>query len=137
MGTPPNPFTDQPPTTVTITDIVDHEIDPRKLATLEALGKKDAGDHNAHWAARAAHITDAPSLIVKIIVGILDEIMAGMGSLFEAAQGEHNSSFYDLAAKVVTDLTGASAAGDWLEWKRWAEASTIYSQPNSRQHPET
>ncbi|HYL64449.1 MAG TPA: hypothetical protein VE077_17685 [Candidatus Methylomirabilis sp.] len=102
-----NPLLEQPPTTVTVKDVTDQEVDPRKRALLEALGQKDAGIFNALWAARGAHITDAPGLIVRLIVGILDEILAGMGKLFEAAQGEKNAGFYDLAAKVVTDLTGA------------------------------
>jgi hypothetical protein len=107
MSTPGNPLLDQPPTTVTVKDVVDHEVDPRKRAQLESLGKKDAGEWNNLWSARAASMTDAPPMLIKFVIAILDEIMAGVLSLFEAAQGEKNSSFYDLAAKVVTDLTGA------------------------------
>lgn len=107
MGTPSNPFDQAPPTQVTITDVTNQEIDPRQRAKLEALGKKDAGDHFAHWAARAAHITDAPSTVISVIIDILDVVMAQVLKLFEAAQGEKNSGFYDLAAAVVKDLTGA------------------------------
>lgn len=106
MGNPPNPFAPVPPFDVTISDVTQQDIDPRQRTKLEALGQKDAGTFNALWAARAAHITDAPSAVISLIIGILDQVMAQVLNLFEAAQGEKNSGFYDLAAKVVTDLTG-------------------------------
>jgi hypothetical protein len=110
-----NPLVNQPPTDVKVTDVVDHEVDPRQRAKLEALGRKDAGDHNAHWAARAAHITDAPGLVLQITIGLLDEIMAGVTKLFSAAQGEKNSSFYDLAAAIFEDLTGVEVDKEALK----------------------
>lgn len=110
-----DPFAPVPPFDVTISDVTQQEIDPRAKAKLEALGQKDAGTFNALWAARAAHITDAPSMAISIIIGILDEVMAQVLKLFEAAQGEKNAGFYDLAAKVIQDLTGAEVDAEALK----------------------
>lgn len=110
-----DPFAPVPPETVTISDVTQQEVDPRQKSKLEALGQKDAGTFNALWAARAAHITDAPSAAISIIIGILDQIMALVLQLFEAAQGEKNSGFYDLAAKVVQDLTGVEVDASVLK----------------------
>src|SRR5260370_41855299 len=104
-----DPLPPLPPTDVTVTDVVDHEVDPRQKAKLEALGKKDAGDHNALWAARAAHITDAPGLVVSLVTGFVDVVVAQLTKLLTAAQREKNSSFYDLAAAVTEDLLGVPA----------------------------
>lgn len=101
-----DPFAPLPPTDVTVTDVVDHEVDPRQKAKLEALGKKDAGDHNALWAARAAHITDGAAIAISILTGLTDVVLGPIVKLLTAAQGEKNSSFYDLAAAVFHDLTG-------------------------------
>src|SRR5258708_38259206 len=104
-----------PTTDVNISDVVDHEVDPRKKAELEALGKKDAGDHNAFWAARSGHITDAPALVATIIAGFVDAVLAPLTGLLTAAQGEKNSSFFDLSAKVLEDLTGVEVDAEALK----------------------
>ena len=101
-----NPLQSVPPTDVKVTDVTQQETDPRQRAKLEALGRKDAGDHNALWAARAAHITDAPGLVISLLTGLVDSVLTPMVKLLTAAQGENNSSFYDLAAAVFHDLTG-------------------------------
>jgi hypothetical protein len=95
-----------PATDVKVSDVVDHEVDPRKKAQLEALGLKDAGDHNALWAARAAHISDGAGLVVSLLTGLVDSVLTQVVKLLTAAQGEQNSSFYDLAAAALHDLTG-------------------------------
>jgi hypothetical protein len=115
MSSSGSPFTDQPPTTVTVSDVTQQEVDPRNRAKLEALGRKDAGDFNTMWAARMAHITDAPGTVASIIIGILDLIMASMTKVLTAAQGEKNSGFYDLAAAVVQDLTGVAVDAEQLK----------------------
>jgi len=105
MSTPGDPLLNLPPTDVKVTDVVDHETDPRKRAQLEALGRKDAGDFNAMWAARAAHMTDGPSVVISLLTGLVDSVLAQVVKLLTAAQGENNSSFYDLAAASLHDLT--------------------------------
>src|SRR5271157_3672003 len=110
-----NPLVNQPPTTVTVSDVTQQEVDPRKKSELEALGRKDAGEFNTMWAARAAHITDAPGTVASMLVGILDSILAAMMKVLTAAQGEKNSSFYDLAAAVVKDLTGTDVDAEALK----------------------
>jgi hypothetical protein len=101
-----NPLLNQPPTTVNVGDVAQQEIDPRNDQKLREIGKQDAGSWPALWAARAAHAADAPSALISLITGLIDPIIAVMTTLLTAAQGEHNSGFYDLAAKVVEDLTG-------------------------------
>jgi len=110
-----NPLLNQPPTTVTVSDVTQQEVDPRAKSKLEALGRKDAGEFNTLWAARAAHITDAPGTIASLLVGILDQIITAMTKVLTAAQGEKNSSFYDLAAAVVEDLTGVKVDAEALK----------------------
>jgi hypothetical protein len=110
-----NPLQSVPPTDVKVTDVVDHEVDPRKRAQLEALGRKDAGDHNAHWAARAAHITDGAGTAISLLTGLVDSVLTQIVKLLTAAQGEKNSSFYDLAAAALHDLTGVEVDAEALK----------------------
>lgn len=101
-----DPFAPVPPTTVVISDVTEQEVDPRQRAKLDALGKQDAGDHNALWAARAAHISDGAGVVVSLLTGLVDSVLTQVVKLLTAAQGESNSSFYDLAAAALHDLTG-------------------------------
>ena len=99
-------FMDEPPVTVTVSDVTEAEVNFREQAKQQALGQSDAGVYNSLWAARAAHISDAPAAVISIITGFVDVILAEVVKLLTAAQGEKNSSFYDLAAAALHDLTG-------------------------------
>jgi hypothetical protein len=110
-----DPFAPVPPTTVTISDVVEHEVDPRARARLEALGKKDAGEANGLWAARASGAVDGAGLVASIMTGLVDVVVAQMTKVLTAAQGERNSSFYDLAAAVVEDLLGVKVDAEALK----------------------
>jgi hypothetical protein len=106
MGTPPSPFTPQPPTDVKVTDVVDHEIDPRQKAKLQALGQKDAGWFANIWSHLWASFFDGIGYLITQFVSGLDEVLAFVGKFFIAGQGEKNASFYDLSATILEDLTG-------------------------------
>src|SRR6266567_7016085 len=80
-----NPLLDQPPTDVKVSDVVDHEIDPRKRAELEALGQKDAGWFSNLWAHLWASITDGGGVVVNAFADVVDEVMLGVAKLFKAA----------------------------------------------------
>lgn len=120
-----DPFAPVPPETVTISDVTQQEVDPRQKSKLQALGQKDAGWFNNLWAALWASILSAAKKTVTEFATSLDEVMAFMGQFFILAQGEKNSSFYDLAATILGDLTGvevdaaamkaASTRGDRLK----------------------
>jgi hypothetical protein len=101
-----NPLLNQPPTDVKVTDVVDHEIDPRKRAQLEALGQKDAGWFGNIWAHFWASAIDGISYIVREFADSLDQVLAFVGQFFVDAQGEKNPHFWDFAAVILEDLTG-------------------------------
>lgn len=102
-----DPFAPVPPTTVTITDVTEHDIDPTAAAFLAALGIVKSGVIEKFFGVRAAAMVDSATTITAILTGNWDKMMAMVGGLFLAAQGEKNSGFYDLAAAVVEDLTGS------------------------------
>jgi hypothetical protein len=101
-----NPLLSQPPTTVSVGDVAKQEIDPAAAAFLAALGIVKSGIVEKFFGVRAAAMIDSATTITAILTGQWDKLMTVVGSLFLAAQGEQNSSFYDLAAAVVEDLTG-------------------------------
>jgi hypothetical protein len=101
-----NPLLSQPPTDVNVGDVAQHEIDPRKRAELEALGRKDAGEHHGFWAGLWASILWGISFIASDFANALDEVLAFVGKFFLLGQGEKNASFYDLAGTILEDLTG-------------------------------
>lgn len=106
MGDVPNPFLNLPPQDVTVSDVTEHEIDPRRKAQLESLGQKDAGWWNNLWASLWASILWGISRLATEFAGALDEVLAFVGKFFLLGQGEKNSSFYDLAGTILEDLTG-------------------------------
>jgi hypothetical protein len=115
MSNPGNPLVNQPPTDVTVKDVVDHEIDPRKRAQLEALGRKDAGEHNTIWGGLWASIYDGLGYLVNEFASSLDEVLAYVGKFFRIAQGEKNPAFYDLSAAILEDLTGVEVNAESLK----------------------
>lgn len=96
----------QVPTQVTVTDVVDHEVDPRKRAQLEALGQQDAGWFGNIWAHFWAAVYDGLAYVMTEIANSLDQVLAFVGKFFLLGQGEKNSAFYDLAGTILEDLTG-------------------------------
>lgn len=110
-----DPFAPVPPTDVKITDVVEHEIDPAAAAFLGALGVAKSGLIEKFFGVRAASMVDSATTIAAILSGNWDKLMTVVGSLFLAAQGEQNKSFYDLAAAVVEDLTGVRPDAEKLK----------------------
>ena len=110
-----NPFPGIPPDNVDIKDVTDKEIDPAAAAFLAALGVVKSGLIERFFGARAAAMIDSATTITAILTGNWDKVMAMVGNLFLAAQGEKNSGFYDLAAAVVEDLTGTKVDAEALK----------------------
>src|SRR5579864_7632802 len=115
MSTPGNPLLDQPPTTVDIGKIAQQELDPSAAAFLAALGVVKSGLIEHFFGVRAAAMVDSATTIATILSGNWDKIMASVGGVFLKAQGEQNSSFYNLAAAVVQDLTGVPVDAEKLK----------------------
>src|SRR6266571_3822583 len=101
-----DPFAPLPPTDVTVTDVVDHEVDPRQKAKLEALGQKDAGWFGNLWAHYWASFVRGATTVVAEFADSIDQVLAFMGQFFVAAQGEKAPHFWDFAAVILEDLTG-------------------------------
>jgi hypothetical protein len=110
-----NPFPGIQPDNVKITDVTDKEIDPTAAAFLAALGVAKSGLIEKFFGTRAAAMIDSATTITAILTGNWDKVMAMVGALFLAAQGEKNSGFYDLAAAVVEDLTGVKVDAEQLK----------------------
>src|SRR5260370_4944020 len=110
-----NPLLSQPPSTVSVGDVAKQEIDPAAAAFLAALGIVKSGIVEKFFGVRAAAMIDSATRITAILTGQWDKLMTIVGSVFLAAQGEQNSSFYDLAATVVEDLTGVKVDANQLK----------------------
>lgn len=110
-----DPFAPVPPTTVTITDVTQQEIDPRARARLEALGTKDAGWFSNLWTYAWAAIKRGLMYTVTEFASATDEVFAFCGQFFKAAQGEKNAAFYDLSAVILSDLTGVDVDSEALK----------------------
>src|SRR5882762_2267672 len=115
MGNPLNPYPGTPPDNVNVGDVTNKEIDPSAAAWLAALGIVKSGLIEKYWGTRAAAMVDSATTITAILSGNWDKVMASVGALFLAAQGEKNSGFYDLAAAVVEDLTGVKVDAEQLK----------------------
>lgn len=96
----------QVPTSVVVSDVVDHEVDPRKRAQLETLGQNDAGWFSNIWANFWAAFFIGLARLMNEIASALDEVLGFVGKFFLLGQGEKNSAFYDLAGTILEDLTG-------------------------------
>lgn len=110
-----DPFAPVPPTTVTISDVTEQEVDPRQKAKLEALGQKDAGWFSNLFAAMFSSFLDGVGYIATEFASALDQVLAFVGKFFLLGQGEKNSSFYDLAAAILGDLTGVEVDAQALK----------------------
>lgn len=115
MPDPLDPFQEVPPTTVTINDVTQQEVDPRAKAKLEALGQKDAGWFSNIWAHFWASVKDGGMYVATEFSSGLDEVLAWVADWFRKAQGEQNSSFYDLSAAILGDLTGVEVDAEALK----------------------
>jgi hypothetical protein len=106
MSTPGDPLLNQPPDNISVKGLASQEIDPTAAAWLASLGIIKSGIIERFFGERAASMVDSAATIAAILTGNWDKLMALVGKVFLAAQGEQNSGFYDLAAAVVEDLTG-------------------------------
>lgn len=132
------------PTSVTVTDVVDHEVDPRKKAQLETLGRKDAGDSGTRWGALWASLMDGGATVITIAAALFDKFMTLAGTFFHAAQGEQNPQFWELVATIISDLTGTEVNAETLKQARFgsgrlagmqATGNALYSQLKSEFAP--
>lgn len=110
-----DPFAPIPPTTVTISDVTEQEVDPRQKAKLEALGQKDAGWFSNIWSHLWASVYDGIAYLISQFAGALDQVFAFVGKFFLLGQGENNASFYDLSATILGDLTGVEVDAQALK----------------------
>jgi hypothetical protein len=103
----PNPLL-AVPTQVTVNDVTQTEIDPRKKAQLESLGHDDAGWWASLWAHLWASVFDGLAVLAAHFSNALDVVLAFVARFFVLGQGEKNPAFYDLSAKILEDLTGVT-----------------------------
>lgn len=95
-----------PPTTVVVSDVTDHELDNVLVGTATGAGMILSGLIEHFFGVNAAAIVDGTAVVTAIQTGAWDKIMTVAGRFFKTAQGEQNSTFYDLCAAILTDLTG-------------------------------
>src|SRR6266851_1621430 len=107
------------PTTVVVNDIMATEVDPRKRAELEELGKQDAGGSNLFWASFGAGLLDLCTLPITAAAFLFDKMMVLASRFFRAAQGENNSTAWELSAAILGDLLGVEVDAAALKQSRF------------------
>lgn len=109
------PVSGAPPIQVTVTDVADHEIDPKQAAKLAELGRQEAGGSTDLVAALWAGIVDGLGLLITLMVRSWNSLMVLLAEFFDKAQGEENPEFWDLVAKITQDTTGVPVDAEALK----------------------
>jgi hypothetical protein len=115
MGDSGFPFGDLPPTDVKVTDVTEAEVNYRAQAKQQALGQEDAGWFANIWARFWASVKRGLLYVVSEFASATDEVLVFVAQFFVAAQGEKNAAFYDLAGKILEDLTGVEVDTEALK----------------------
>jgi hypothetical protein len=120
--TPPTPPTADPdipvsptPIRVTVTDVADHEVDPKQRAKLEVAGYKESGWAQALFAALWASVIDGLLLLVSLWGRVANFLLAAIARIVREAQGEEHPEFWEFVGKLVEDLTGIEVDTDKLK----------------------
>jgi hypothetical protein len=95
----PTPDTGAPPAEVPIPDW-------RATARAEALGRQDAGEFDSLWAKFRASAAAALVPVIRLLISIMDDILALVVEFFTAAQGTNTPGFFTLVTAVIADLLG-------------------------------
>jgi hypothetical protein len=104
---------------VNVNGVADHEIDPKQRAKLETLGQKEAGSSFDLWSGFWAGIMDGAAAIISTAVFLVDKVYVLAGKFFHAAQGEQNPEMWELAATIISDLTGVEVDAEALKKARF------------------
>src|SRR6267378_221336 len=115
MGSGPLPvLPNNPPTTVNVGDVAQHEIDPVNLGELFTHGVTLSGGFERFWLMAWTAIFKTIEVALGIVVDGMDRLLGLLADFFLAAQGQTSPGFYKLTAALITDLTGVDVNGDEL-----------------------
>lgn len=96
------------------TDINVPPADFAQAGKLHAEGVKDSGYPERIAAAAVAAVAKFLAPLIRILASSMDEILAAVGELFHAGQGEGSHGFALLTAAVLGDLLGVELSGEDL-----------------------
>jgi hypothetical protein len=111
----PPPVNLQDPTIrAVVTGMADTEFDPAQAYKVGMQGVKDSGLIERIVVAflRGAIRLLAP--LIEEAASLLDDVLAILAEVFQAAQGQQSTGYYRLAGAMITDLTGVEANGEKL-----------------------
>lgn len=87
------------------------EFDPAQAAKVAMQGVKDSGGFETLIAGILRMAVRFLKVLIIEAASLLDDVLATLADVFQAAQGQTSSGYYDLAAKLVTDLLGVETSG--------------------------
>jgi hypothetical protein len=97
-----------------VTGMADQEFDPAQASKVGMQGVKDSGIIERFVVALLRLPITLLKPLIEIAASLLDDLLATLAEVFQAAQGQNASGFYRLAAAMITDLMGVSASGEAL-----------------------
>jgi hypothetical protein len=106
------------PTTPTfrsfVTEMAERNFDPAQAYKVGMQGVKDSGilERFIVGLLRAGIKLLAP--LIEEAASLLDDVLAILAEVFQAAQGQHSTGYYLLAGQMVTDLMGVETDGNAL-----------------------
>jgi hypothetical protein len=97
-----------------VTGLADTEFDPAQAYKVGMQGVKDSGVIERWIVALLMAPLRLLSPLIELAFSLIDDVLTVLAEVFQAAQGQHATGFYRLAAALITDLTGIEASGDQL-----------------------
>jgi hypothetical protein len=111
---PPPVDMNDPTIRKTVTALADRNFDPAAFAKASAQGYKDSGIIESWIVALLRGAIRLLAPLIEEAASLLDDVLAILAEVFQAAQGQNATGFYRLAGAMITDLTGIEADGEKL-----------------------
>jgi len=98
----------------TVSALADTEFDPAQAYKVGMQGVKDSGIIERIVVAFLRGAVKLLAPLIEEAASLVDDLLTVLAEAFQAAQGQHATGYYRLAATLMTDLMGISANGDSL-----------------------
>lgn len=114
LNNPPPLDVSNPVIRDTITAFADRNFDPAQFAKVTAQGIKSSNIIEYAVVVFLSQIVRSLMPLIEIAASLLDDVLAVLAVVFQAAQGQHSLGYYLLSGAMVTDLLGIETDGKAL-----------------------
>lgn len=97
-----------------VTGMADREFDPAQAYKVGMQGVKQSGIIETWIVALLRGAIKLLAPLIEEAASLLDDVLAILAEVFQAAQGQQSTGYYRLAGAMITDLTGVEADGEKL-----------------------